>query len=452
MSAAATSAAMHPADVLQLFLQILPASYWQRLREQQQLPKPKARVYNDGVVMWLMVVQRLQCGSMEAAVLELLRGLPEEFWPKRCKRLRELSQKQLSSNTGSYNEACQKFPRRMVEQGVDWAFRELIEQNRPVGQRQAFFVDGSSMRMPASVELRERYPPGSNQHGESHWPLLRVLVAHDLYTGLAVRPEWGALNGAQAVSEQGLLAELLERLPAGCIVSGDANFGVFSVAHRIAQSGRLALLRLTLQRARALAGEELADGMDRSIQWEPSKDDRKCNPDLPAHACVTGRLIVRRVQPSNGAEPFLLALFTSLAEDAQRVVELYGRRWNIETDLDHLKSTLRLEELSSTTPEMVAKEIDIAMLAYNLVRAAICLAAQQTGLEPRRFSFTRVRNVINAFGPLIAAASTAEQSQQLLERMMYYVRQAKLPQRTRKRPAYPRAVWPKPYKYPHRKA
>jgi hypothetical protein len=34
-----------------------------------------------------------------------------------------------------------------------------------------------------------------------------------------------------------------------------------------------------------------------------------------------------------------------------------------------LKGTLELEQLTCTSPEMVAKEIDVAMLAYNLVRA-----------------------------------------------------------------------------------
>ena len=35
--------------------------------------------------------------------------------------------------------------------------------------------------------------------------LVRVLVAHDLRTGLAMRPEWGPMNGPDAVSEQALL-------------------------------------------------------------------------------------------------------------------------------------------------------------------------------------------------------------------------------------------------------
>lgn len=308
------------------------------------------------------------------------------------------------------------------------------------------------MRMPHTEALYARYPPGSNQRVESHWPLLRIVVAHDLYTGLAMRPQWGPINGADAVSEQSLLQQAMERLPDGCLVLGDANFGIFSVAYTAAQCGHPVVLRLTTVRAKHLAAGQLQDGMDLRIRWQPSRDDRRKHRELPADACVEGRVIVRQVQPSNGGKPVLLALFTTLLEDeADAVVELYGYRWNIETDLRSLKDTLQLDQLTSTTPEMVAKEIDVALMAYNLVRAVICVAAQKAGLKPRQFSFTRVRNVINAFAPLIATARDEREGQQVFDKMMYYVSQAKLPRRRKKRRSYPRAVWGQPQKYTKRK-
>lgn len=455
-----------PGDVLSLFLRLLPAEFFTQLREKEQLRRQNNRIYTDAVVIWLMIVQRLSApGALETAVLELLRGLPKDFWPRPCKRLLvgpEEPQRNLSSNTASYNEARQRLPVTIVEQSADRAFRQLIEQvgrTRTVPQREAFFVDGSSVRMAHSKALLTPYPPGSNQHGESHWPLLRIVVAHDLYSGLAMRPEWGAMNGQHAVSEQGLLEQAIDRLPSGCVVVGDANFGVFSVAYAAAKRGHPVVLRLTMARAKRLAQQQrqdgsegqLLDGMEQHIHWKPSRDDRRNHPELPDSASIEGQLMVRQVQPGNGKEPFLLALFTTLGENSDAVFELYGYRWNIETDLRSLKDTLRLDQLTCTTPEMVAKEIDVAMLAYNLVRAVICVAAEKAGLKPRRFSFTRVRNVINTFAPMIAAAGDAEQAQQLFDKMMYYVGQAKLPQRTKKRPSYPRAVWPKTQKYPKRK-
>jgi putative transposase len=117
-----------------------------------------------------------------------------------------------------------------------------------------------------------------------------------------------------------------------------------------------------------------------------------------------------------------------------------------------LKSTLQLDQLYCTTPDMVAQELDLAIAAYHLVRAVTFLAAQQAGLPPRAYSFTRVRTVVQAFAPLLATAKDEYQAQQYFDRMMYYVSQAKLPQRSRKRPSYPRAVWPKRTPFPNRKA
>src|SRR5258708_3137178 len=255
-----------------------------------------------------------------------------------------------------------------------------------------------------SEALCAAYPPGCSQHGELEWPLLRILVAHDLYTGVAMRPQWGAMNGAEEVSEQGLLEQALERLPRGAVVVGDANFGVFSVAYASTERDHPVVLRMTMARARSLTKGELQDGMDLQIQWTPTRADRRSHPELPADASVSGRLIVRRVQPSDGSQPFLLPLFTTLKDEAGSIFEVYGRRWDIETDLNCLKSTLRLDQLTCSTVEMVAKEIDVAILAYNLVRALMWVAAQKAGLKTSQVSFTRCRNVMQAFAPLIPPA------------------------------------------------
>jgi hypothetical protein len=454
VAASGAAAAPCKADVLALFQQLLPVEvFWAALK--QAKVRENNRVYTSAVVVWLMICQRLQAeGTLENAVLELVGGLPGSFWPQPCKRLEQAADKggpRLSKETGAYNKARQELSRPVVEQCCDRAFQQLIAQAQLAPERRpAFFLDGTTVRMPHCQELVEAYPPTTNQHGVSHWPLLRLLAAHDLYTGLALRPEWGAVNGSEAVSEQGLLEKLIERLPSEATVVGDANFGVFSVAYAVAQRGRPVVLRLTIARAQHLAGGPLQDGTDRRIQWKPTRADRRSHPELPSDASVTGRLIVRQVRPSNGAEPFLLALFTPLEDPAEQVVELYGKRWNMEVDLRSLKGTLRLEDLTCTRKEMVAKELDVAMLAYNLVRAVIYQTARQAGLEPRVFSFTQVRNVLQVFLPRIAAAHDERTKRKLSDDMQYYLSRCKLPQR--KRSSYPRGVWPKPKTYPARHA
>ena len=447
-------AVVNPADVLALFQKLLPLEIFLAAMKQARV-RENNRVYTSAVVVWLMICQRLHVeGTLESAVLELLRGLPGSFWPQPCKRLEPIAEEggpRWSKQTGADNKARQELSLPVVEQCCDHAFRKLIEQAELApARRPAFFFDGTTVRLPHCAELVVAYPPTTNQHGVAHWPLLRLLVAHDLYTGLALRPQWGPVNGSQAVSEQGLLEQLIERLPSAAILVGDSNFGIFSVAYAADQRGHPVVVRLTAARAKHLAGGPLQDGTDRRIQWRPTSADRRSHPQLPRTACVSGRLIVRLVQPSNGAAAFLLALFTTLEDSPEQVIELYGKRWNIELDLRQLKGTLRLEELTCTSVAMVAKEIDVAMLAYNLVRAVMYLTAQKAGLEPRAISFTQVRNVLQAFGPRIAAAADERTARKLYEDMLYYLSQCKLSQR--RRSPYPRGVWPKPKTYPARHA
>jgi len=414
-------------------------------------------VYSPLVVLWLLVAQRLHGGaSLEAAVIELLQGLPASFWPQPCKRIRDWRArgKTPSSNTGAYNQARQALPLSIVEKSCDHIFEQLVAQMSPsvaAGSLRTFLLDGSSMRTAHNPLLCKTYPPGSNQHGESHWPLIRVVVAHDLQTGLAMRPEWGAMHGDQAVSEQALLERAIHRLPPHAVVIGDANFGVFSVAYAAVQRNHPVVLRLTAERARRLAGEALRDGIDRVLEWKPSEFERRAHPELPADACVQGRLLVRQVQPDNGGAAFLLALFTTLPSPVEEVFALYGKRWSIETDLRTLKSTLCLDQLTCSTPDMVAKEIEMGMAAYNLVRALIGFASQQSGVPPRGYSFTKVRLILQAFAPALANAPNQQAAQRILDQIMTCVQQSKLPRRKRKRPSYPREVWQRGAHFPSRK-
>src|SRR5690606_12036070 len=64
--------------------------------------------------------------------------------------------------------------------------------------------------------------------------------------------------------------------------------------------------------------------------------------------------------------------------------QLYGQRWNIETDLRSLKRTVHLQQISSRSQEGMEKELLTPICAYNLVRAVMCLAARRAGIATRQ--------------------------------------------------------------------
>jgi len=136
---------------------------------------------------------------------------------------------------------------------------------------------------------------------------------------------------------------------------------------------------------------------------------------------------------------------------AEEVVALYGLRWRVETDLRSLKQTIRLQRIETHSTDMLEKELLVAVLAYNLVRAFMLLAAQRAKLDPRELSFTYACNIMLDGYPKILAAATARQQQRELERILDLVARCKLPKRTKRR-SYPREVWGTGSKFPSRQA
>jgi hypothetical protein len=400
------------------------------------------------VVIWLMIFQRLDArGTLSAAVRQLLTGGVRAFvrWPQRK------GAEALSANTSAYSQARSKLPRAVIEKVSDMIFESLQEQPRtlPGLELPLFLLDGTSIQLQHSRELVAAWPPARNQHGGSHWPVIRVVVAHDVISALAVRPCWGPMDGPAAVSEQGLTKEILTRLPAGCGVLGDRNFGVFSLVWHTSQQNHPCLFRLTEVRAKKLNGGAIPPaGMDRQILWVPSRDDLRANPEIPAQASVAGRLLAFRVRDSLDQQQELY-FFTALTLPPDQILSLYGYRWNIETDLRSLKREVRLHMLEAKSVDMVEKELLLGVAAYNLTRAAMNEAGAALGLDPRQFSFSQAQDTLHAFLPLFASATSDQDRQQITRQIIRVFSQSKLPHR--KRRSYPRQIWPRPCPFPKRK-
>ncbi len=96
----------------------------------------------------------------------------------------------MSSSTGAYSRARKRLPPAVAE-GVSDRVAEYWLADRkealPGLGRQAFLLDGSSINLAPTEEILAVYPAASNEYGDSHWPVMRVAVAHDLVSGIAMR-------------------------------------------------------------------------------------------------------------------------------------------------------------------------------------------------------------------------------------------------------------------------
>jgi hypothetical protein len=424
------------------FGKTLPPSFFESLKQDLDIVE-NACIFTLTVTSWLMIMQRLSPrGTLATAVSDLIHGNGRELLEP-CKQVRE---ENISAGTGAYSQARQRIPVEAARRIAERTFEQLHVIPSSQGLRdRLFLLDGSSIRLTHTPALIKMYPQAENQHGKSHWPVMRVAVMHHVVTALAMAPQFGPMYGPQAASEQGLAETLIDRLPDSSVLIGDRNFGVFSVAWCAHSRGHRVVTRLTEVRAKRLNGGDLSMGCDRKVLWQPSRDDLRAHPELSAEARIDGRLIV--VQSMDGKE--ILYLFTTLEEPVETVAALYKERWHIETDLRSLKEQVRLHTIPARSPDLVACELLIAIAAYNLIRTAMSVAARQVGIEPRRISFSRSREAFQAFARAVAHVNSEPEFERHWKLLLRSIGQCKLPKRNR--PSAPRVVWHKPNGFPARR-
>ena len=229
-------------------------------------------VYTTLVTLWMLTLQRLGHGkSLEAVVKDVL-SRNRELLPQN-KRVQEGT---LSCSSAAYSGARQRLPLATVEYFANRVSNSLIAASSPIFEnRRMFIIDGTTITLAPTPELQAAFPPATNQHGETVWPVALLMVAHELQSGCALPPEIGAMYGANNTSEAKLARAIAQRIPAGSIVLADSGFGIFAVVYHFASSGRPILFRMTKSRFKALRRraellESDESGKTYQLHWTPS--------------------------------------------------------------------------------------------------------------------------------------------------------------------------------------
>jgi hypothetical protein len=406
-------------------------------RADELMPLGPGAIYTASVVLWLLVYQRL---NRNCPLWEAVKHLIDTA-PQLCPDNKRIRNQTLSSGTGTYSDARQRLTPGVAEWFADSVSTSIISTTRPsLGKRRAFLIDGTTVTLAPEKALRAAFPPASNQHGAGVWPVALLVVAHELQSGAALRPEIGPMYGPQAVSETVLARACLQRLPPNSIVLADSNFGIFSMAHAVLQSRHSCLLRLTKQRFRSLRRKATLVGEGDTwktwtLLWEPSARDRQSNPHLSADGHL--QVLIHEVQVH---ADLTLWVVTSLQNTALECAELYGRRVEVETDISNIKVVLDTETIRATSVAMFHKELLISMTAYNLVVQFRRQAAELAQLPIKRLSFTGVWTTYRQF-LLTAFPLNPMEWRERYRKALHYAMRDKLPNRPGR--SYERCVYPR---------
>jgi len=428
------------AQLLRRFHKLLPAALlmgWLSLAPQAFY----LRAFTPLITLWYFLFQRLsQNHHLSHVVQDARDGGADRLSPKG----KRLSQQLSSEATTSFSDARQRLPLDLLRKclrHIAQCVGEAFQTNLWLGHKVAL-ADGSTLRLRPLGNIAQHFPPHrpGNCKKPPYWCVSRVVGMFCLATGVVLDSAMGQLTA----SEQVLCSQLLLQAHSWVdwVLVTDRNFGVYSVARSVQQARAHLLSRLTKARAAKmarLAGMPLTPGLDVRVTWRPSKHDR-CPQSLERKP-VEGRLVVIRVR--RAGRSLTLYLFTTLLDSKkytpQALAQLYGQRWKVELYFRYVKSQMDLGFLECCSAEMARKEWLAGLCAYNLIRYTMSAAAALAQLPVHVLSFTRARELLQAWLQRAAFGRPTLRSWIIL---LTRIAKAQLPKRKKPRPSEPRAVRP----------
>lgn len=301
--------------------------------------------------------------------------------------------------------------RLLLERCVEQLQRETLDTARWLGHR-VFQVDGSSFSMADTPPLQAHFGQPGQQKSGCGFPVAHWLVLVHARTGMIIK----MLTAPLRTHDISGVVELHPELRANDLLVADRGFCSYAHLALLLQRGVQGLLRIHQRtivdfrpgRAHVYPSRGKADpkkgrprsrwlqrlgATDQVVQWlKPI--ERPVWMSVEQYAALPAAIMVRELRYSiheKGFRPKAITLVTTLL-DAERyslseLANQFRRRWEIETNFGHLKTTMRMDVLKCKTVDGVLRELQVFALIYNLVRQVMLAAASRQGVDVQRISF-----------------------------------------------------------------
>jgi putative transposase len=315
-----------------------------------------------------------------------------------------------SAKTGAYctardalpEEACHKLVRSTGRAVESQAPAEWLWHGRRVR-----LVDGSTVTMPDTPENQLEYPQAKTQRPGCGLPIARILVVFSLAAGVVLEAAIGQYKGKQT-GENSLFRTLHNVLEAGDVVLADRCFsGWFDLALLRERRVDMVIRKHQKRASDFRTGERLGHD-DHLVRWR--KPPRPEWMSAEEYASLPDELLLRELRAQvtkRGFRSRTVVVVTTLVDaeetPANEITDLYRRRWQAELELRSLKVVLQMDHLRCKKPHRVRNEFYMHLLAYNLIRRVMALAALDKQVPPWQVSFKGTLQALNNFLPLLAS-------------------------------------------------
>jgi hypothetical protein len=281
-----------------------------------------------------------------------------------------------------------------------------------------WLVDGSSSITPDCPALDKAFGHPTGQTKGCGFPVPKLLGLFDAYSGLVIE----VLCFPLFTHEMSRVARLHPLLGSGDLLVGDRGFCSYvhlallsvrqvSACFRLHQRQIVSFRVGRRPRAKGQRGKPTSKFLkrlgrhDQLVRWrKPARNHRPKWISAKQYAQLPDTLELRELRyhlKGRGRRTRIVTIVTTLLDPVlypkQRIAELYGVRWQVETHFAELKTTLKMRKLKCRTVAGVHKELLVYALVYNLAHAVMLAAAARQNVDPDRISFLdAVRWILSA--------------------------------------------------------
>lgn len=293
---------------------------------------------------------------------------------------------------------------KLVQSLTDSLFPKGAGEQRWRGHR-VLLEDGSGCSMPDTDELRNHFGQPGGQRVGCGFPVAKLLMLFDAGTGCLQNMLVSRLNS----HEISRAVEFLTQLVKGDIVVGDRGLCSFAhiallfqegihVVFRVGANQQVDFRRSMNRRSgyhKVIRGQRIKKlgDKDQLVLWNKTSLIPKWL-SKAEFTRLTETIVVRELRyhlNKRGFRSDTITIVTTLLDPAKypkkAIADLYGLRWEVETNIRYLKTSLGMDQLKCKTIDGVRRELLVFSLVYNLVRAKMLEAAQRAGVSPNRVSF-----------------------------------------------------------------
>jgi hypothetical protein len=421
-----------------LFAELIPS--W-LLAQAEEGANSRERVYSLRRTFWGFLYQALNPSSPCREIVRQIQALFSLH-----------NRGSVDEGTGAYCQARLRLPLDILQR-IRHAVAARADKLLPQAQQlwhglSPKVVDGTTVTLPDTPKNQRAYPQSRSQKPGCGFPLMKILGIFSLSSGALLDCQ----KGNKHQHELALLYKLLDHFKPRDLVIADRGFCNFVLLAVLLLRQVDSLFRL--HQARHIdwrKGKRLGKN-DRLFTWSKPLNKPRYLPHclwkrLPCELPVR---VLRFQLKVRGFRPESVTLATTMIDaeryPAEEVAHLYARRWKIELWFRDIKTSMGMEVLRCQSPKMVHKELEMFLIAYNLIRTLMTEASAIHEVPLDRISFKGTVDATRQYSIAIAQARSKKKQRQLVCQLLAVLAKDEVPARPGRRE--PRAVKRRPKPFP----